>query len=800
MKTQLPDLPITPYLDEICNALKNSPSRFLVVTAQTAAGKSTAIPLALLQHQELFPGSILMLEPRRLAVLAIANRVSSLIGEPVGNTVGYQMHLESAVSKNTRITILTEAILTRKLQQDAALEGVSVVIIDEFHERSIHADLALAFLKEIVALRDDLYVIVMSATIDTTQIAAYLGSTTPAPVLSIPGRQYPVLIIYDTKHTPAQAVIQELQHPHHIEKQKPSTILVFLPGISVISHTKHELEEYLQLHKLQADILILHSSIPFADQKKVLIPPSPDSPRRVILSSSIAETSITVPDITVVIDSGLSRFNRINLRLGMETLVTENESVFSAQQRTGRAGRTGPGFCIRLWNEHDVRTTSAPPEILRTDITQLVLECAQWGVTSASQLSWLDQPSENAWKTAQNLLQQLECIYPNEHATPCSITPKGKATLLLGLHPRLASTAFYDIHAALQYSSYKDSNPALQNKWINDINKRLQKCSSFYHLPSDTTYTKEEALLSGFPDRLAHLCDVTKAIYQFYSGRLATLPKQESQSQLPQWIIAPEVDAGEQQGYIYNYTAIDTHFCTQWLSKHTSEHIKTEFIENTYKIRKIKQQCYGKIVLSEQKIPVLPSDTISAICEMVKEKGISWLPLSKKTQLFLLRAELYQHEHKDTITADSVYLSQTVAEWLTPFLSGDTVLDEQIVFNALYWYLDGTTIDKNVPIKLTMPNGKSYPLLYEKHTDTSTGVSYIQPVLEIIIQRIFGCFTTPRIMNIPVLFKLLSPASRPLQVTDDLEGFWQNTWPQICKEMKGRYPKHNWNYKVIQSE
>ena len=357
------NLPIIPYLDEICCTLKNSSSRFLVLTAETAAGKSTAVPQAILKA---FPQSVIMLEPRRLAVLSIANRIAEALGEKVGQTVGYRMHLESKISKETRLEIITEAILTRKLQSDPSLEGISVVIIDEFHERSIHADLALAFLKEAMELRDDLYVIVMSATIETEKVAEYLGSKEqPAPVMKIPGRQFPVEIEYSGKISVSSAIITTLRSI----KDKKQTILAFLPGIADIRRCKAELEK-IGFPNENTELMILHSSITLDEQKKVLSPLK-EGVTRIILSSAIAETSLTVPGVKTVIDSGLSRINRMNISLGMEHLVTENESMFSAEQRAGRAGRLGPGKCIRLWNKNDVRIENTPAEILRSDITSL---------------------------------------------------------------------------------------------------------------------------------------------------------------------------------------------------------------------------------------------------------------------------------------------------------------------------------------------------------------------------------------------------------------------------------------------
>ena len=511
---EISSLPITPYLDEICSTLKKSSSHFLVLTAETAAGKSTAMPLALLDH---FSGDIVMLEPRRLAVLNIASRVADLLGEIPGETCGYQMHLESKISSKTRFTVLTEAILTRKLQNDPSLEGISVVVVDEFHERSIHADLALAFLKESMTLRDDLFVVVMSATINTERISHYLN----APVFHVPGRQFPVAVEYAGDMTPVQAVMKELGK----RKTDVGSILVFLPGIADIKRTKTELEEACA----DAEVLVLHSSVNFDEQRKVLQPLAASfadcnkvscTRRRVILSSAIAETSLTVPDVTVVIDSGLSRINNFNRAAGMETLVTRNESEFNAEQRAGRAGRVALGRCVRLWKEADVRTTEIPPEILRADLTTLVLECAEWGITSLQKLSWLDEPSESSWEAAGCLLKSLGCISLETK----QITNLGRAVLILGVHPRLACVVLsgvsfgkldVSIQQATKYSVYKDSYQ--REKFKNDIKWRIDKIIKdfgikFINKDNDTNndFTPSSALLAGYPDRIAKLVERTE--------------------------------------------------------------------------------------------------------------------------------------------------------------------------------------------------------------------------------------------------------------------------------------------------
>ena len=855
MNTELSNLPIFSYLDKICENLKSSESRFLVLTAETAAGKSTAVPLALLEG---FAGKILMLEPRRLAASAIADRLSDLLGEETGGTVGYRLHLDSKVSASTRLEVITEAILTRRLQSDPLLEDVNVIVLDEFHERSIHSDLALAFLKETMLLRDDLFVIVMSATIDYRSIAEYLGSKEkPAPVMQIPGRQFPVEIEYKPNLSVAGAIFEELkkdashgrnglktndsytnpskQKQHLIERHnspdsnknyRSDTILAFLPGIYEIRKTKAELEDYLSEADIDCEILILHSSLPLSEQRKVLRPCSSDSPRRVILSSAIAETSLTVPGVTIVVDSGLCRVNKMNVALGMEHLVTENESLFSAAQRAGRAGRVSAGRCVRLWGQHDVRLEQNQPEILRADLTALVLECAQWGAGEIEKLDWLTVPGESAWNAAKFLLENLDCLESctdSNEKKSTKITEKGKAVLKLGLHPRLACVALAGgAESVLPFSEYAEAAPERQKIFINDLKRRLDGINAPHGCGENAYESKNprrDFLFEGFPDRLARLSPETlpnsdRAEYQFPSGRKAWLSRELlSQARIPSfptWLVAPEVDAGERTGKIYSFEALSENQAEDFLKKHSKSEIKVEFIGLTngsdfknLSVQKKEILSYGAIVLKEKKMPVESEDFALVLCDLVSKKGLNSLPLDSKIENFLLRVEFYiknqpQNGQTGLLSISELQkkfdsLAQNAQEWLRPFVKSQKI-NAQDIYDALYWYLEGSEVDSKVPLQINLANGRKRKIFYEKKADGE-----IVPTLEIIIQQIFGCFETPKILGKPVLLKLLSPASRPLQITNDLANFWNGAWIEICKEMKGRYPKHNWDYRIAET-
>lgn len=793
MTEEIQKFPITPYLEQICDTLKKSPSHFLVLTAETAAGKSTVLPLALLEH---FSGKIIMTEPRRIAVLGVANRVGELTEKP--KEVGYKIHLESRITCETRLEVVTEAILVRQLQSDPALEDYNVVVLDEFHERSVNTDLLLAFLKEAMQLRDDLFVVIMSATIDTKKLQRWLSLPKPpeeVPVISIPGRQFAVNVVYEPEKSIVSAVRQGIRYAGD-----SGNILVFLPGISDIRKAQEALLETNEFSDdSENELCILHSSISLEEQKRIISSASPDGKRRVILSSAIAETSLTVPGVNVVIDSGLARVNRMDINTGMEKLTTEKESEFSAEQRKGRAGRLCEGTCIRLWEKHDVRVKDFSPEILRADLVPLVLECSERGIYSVEGIDWLDSPSVAAWTESVRLLQQLGMIKKDGR-----ITEKGKAALTLGIHPRLAGIALmaFDKSAGklsregqellIKFSSYSRSSVELQKRFIIDLERRLKGC-----ICKDSQEDREYdfLILCGYPDRLAKRtseASVEPAEYKFAGGRQARLYNRNA----PLWLCAPDVTAGEKEAVIFDLVELEEPKINEFLEKHSEIRQICSFTQGT--LQKFEVKCFGEIVLSSKKIALSEGDYAQAWLTEIKEKGIDCLPFDAKCESLLLRAEFIEQQNlqdseKEEDIHNNLYsrLKLNANEWLTPFLGGKNTLTASTVYDALYWYLEGAEIDRFAPEILTLENGRRCKVKYEK-------LAVIQPVIEIIIQRIFGCFQTPKICGKKVLLRLLSPASRPLQVTDDLEHFWTGAWVEICKEMKGRYPKHNWDLSIIE--
>ena len=790
-----PSFPITLYLDEIISELKASEKHCMILSAETAAGKSTVLPLALLDEFSLNSNSqnkskadkILMTEPRRIAVLAVASRLSELRSEEIGKTVGYKIHLENKISSDTKLEVVTEAVLVRMLQSDPFLEGYKVVVIDEFHERSVNTDMALAFLKETLEARDDLYVIIMSATMDMEKLQNYLGGN--VVVKKVPGSSYPVDVIYEPSLSVEDTIVKEL----NVKTENDiKNILVFLPGISDIRKCEANLEGRIPD---DTELLILHSSISIEEQKKVLRPSS-ENKNRVILSSAIAETSLTVPGITSVIDCGLARVNRINTATGMTNLFTETETEFSAQQRKGRAGRVQKGRCIRLWNSIEPRVKNMSPEILRTDLSTFVLECADRGITDITRMDFLDNPKEASVRQASELLYNMGFLKPDGN-----ITPKGKAALTLALEPRLSGIVltcglkkFPEVkNLLLKYSQYGQSSKEIQNRFLSDVEKRLSKCDDFSEEIPSSLY-----VLAGFPDRLAIRISepgAEKSEYQFSSGRKGVLKNEVNNA--PKWIVASDVMAGTSSAVIFEYEIIEEKEIQQYLEKHSETKTVCSF-ENG-KVQKSENVCFGQIVLSSKKLTAEKDDLVNAWINECKNKGFGCLPCDERIQKFLVRVKFYKANFKGEDISDfEQALSSSAEKWLPSFMSGVTKLTPEILYNALYWYLDGSCVDEKVPEVLILPNKTKAKVKYEV-ISSEEGI-IVRPVIEIIIQRIFGCFETPQICGKRVLLRLLSPASRPLQITEDLENFWTTTWPEICKEMKGRYPKHNWDYRQICEE
>lgn len=764
------ELPIVSHLERIVDGLSASQSGFFILTGETGSGKSTHVPQALAAR---FSGKILMLEPRRVAALAIAMRVSELIGEEVGNTVGYRVRYDTKVGKSTRVEILTDAILTRMIQEDPGLTGVSAVILDEFHERSVHLDLAFALLRETLLLRPDLRVLIMSASIDTDALSAELS----CPVYSVSGRTYPVDVSYDPPRRLGNGRVESLEEAmaRSIVRElsgHSGSLLAFLPGLREIKQVSSRLSRM----GASFPLYILHGSVPFEEQRRVLT--ETDS-QRVILSSAIAETSLTVPGIEVVIDSGVTRRSRYDPLTGLSALETCAESEFSARQRAGRAGRTGPGRCVRLWGESEPLPREVSPEITRSDLAPVVLECALWGVTSHNSLAWLTQPPESAWKAATRLLRWIGAIDAEGRATA-----RGRLIASLGAHPRIAAVALAggaDLASLVSGEQEQD-----RERLKKDLERRLGRSApNRKDVPSQAM-----AILSGYPDRLARITD--EGQYLFPSGRRAALRESLAAPKSAEWIVATDVDANDRVGTIHSFIPIDAKEAERFARERAERSVELWCAAGIWKpdspLRKREVLSYGTITLTVRPVETDPGECAGFVCERVREQTLEALPWTDSARQFLARAAFARKGGHIERDPDANSLLSSLESWLTPFLGPDGTITGDAFLDALRWHLDGPRVDSLVPSRLSLPGGIARALVYDT-IDPGEGPI---PILETRVQDLYGVHSHPRVLGVPVLIRMLSPARRPIHVTRDLEGFWGGTWAEVRKDMKGRYPKHDW--------
>jgi ATP-dependent helicase HrpB len=820
-------LPIDEVLPALRQALAAHPSA--VLQAPPGAGKTTHVPLALLKEPWLKGRSILILEPRRLAARAAAARMAFLLGESVGETVGYRIRFEVKVSKKTRIEVLTEGILTRRLQSDPALEGVGLVIFDEFHERHLHTDLALALcLDSQRVLRDDLKLLVMSATIEGTAVSALLGE---APVVTSQGRSFPVKVHYAADdpdpgnrlpHAVHRAILHAIAHDR-------GDLLVFLPGAWEIRRT----QELLEAASAQdaVDLYPLYGDLPWEAQERA-IKLSGEGRRKVVLATPIAETSLTIEGIGVVIDAGFARVPEFDPRSGLTRLTTKRISRASAEQRAGRAGRLGPGVCYRLWSEATQRGLMAQPipEIRSVDLAPLELELAQWGVRDAGTLSWLDPPPPSALAQARQLLIQLDAV--NEDG---SITPSGRAMAAFPLHPRLAQMLYQaearglaplacDLAALL---SERDIFVGEERRSC-DIVRRLEVLRAFrergkrgvqslggdpgasirvdqavrqYQRLLQSRGSKNEnnlekaglLLAFAYPDRIAQQRAPGEVRYLLASGRGARLPEHEQKMRLPYLVVA-SLDAGEVEGMIYLAAAVDLDLLRQELTSHLRTEEVIRWDARQQRVIALREERLGALLL--ESVPLSspdPEKLRMAMLEGIRQLGVAALPWSRETRDWQARVLSLRHWFPEEGWPDvsDAGLQARFEEWLGPFLTDITRrehlkrLDLFVVLKSRLDWNQSRRLEEGAPTHLTVPSGSRLCLEYRP------GES---PVLAVKLQEMFGLADTPRVAwgRVPVTLHLLSPARRPIQVTQDLRGFWERTYAEVKKELKGRYPKHPW--------
>lgn len=815
-----PTLPIHDVLDAIREALEAGPSA--VVQAPPGAGKTTGVPLALLSAPFLAGKKMVMLEPRRLAARAAATRMAEMLGEEVGGTVGYRIRMESKVSAATRIEVVTEGILTRMIQGDPELSGVGLVIFDEFHERNLHSDLGMALTLECQGvLRDDLRILVMSATLDAEPVARLLGNV---PVITSAGRSFPVATRYLPLREPsptrweieaacARAVMKGLE-------EEEGDMLVFLPGAGEIRGVEGRLRQM----GLPAHVAVtpLFGALTKAEQDRA-IRPSPEGRRKVVLATSIAETSLTIDGVTLVVDAGLMRVSRFSPGSGMDRLVTLPVSRASADQRRGRAGRTAPGVCYRLWSEAHTGTLTpyTAPEILHADLAPLVLELALWGVTDPAGLTWLDLPPDGAFQQARRLLEELGALDGTGH-----VTAHGKAMAALGLHPRLAHMLLcakklgLGPEGCLIAALLTERDPLSGGRKEADIRTRLEAILSRGRAdapldPGAVTRIKETArqlasrlriggspketapagrlLALAFPDRIAMARKDRHGFFQMAAGGGAVVETTDALAYEP-FLAVADLDGNPKNARVYLAAPLSEETLE---SDHGSRMRREEVVSwNDQKgnVEAVSRLTLGALVLSEKRLTrPTPEALTNALLKGIQSRGLTVLPWTKsltslRSRVLFLRTHAGFDELPD-LSDDA--LAETADQWLTPFLTGITSLgalskvDLDGALAALVPFALQRKIDALAPTHMAIPSGTHIPLDYGNGEP---------PILAARIQQLFGLTATPTVANgrIPVTCHLLSPASRPMQVTRDLASFWKNTYPEVKKELKTRYPKHPW--------
>lgn len=826
-------LPIDLVLPDLREALAKRNE--VILEAPPGAGKTTRVPLALLNEPWLGDQKILMLEPRRLAARAAAERLASELGEKVGATVGYRIRLESKVGPHTQIEVVTEGILARRLQDDPALDGVGVVIFDEYHLRNLDSDLALALcLNGRELLRDEppLKLLLMSATLEGTRLSKLLND---GPVVASEGRMYPVSTVWGSPYQPGERIDARVTNICLAAlNEQPGSILVFLPGQAEIRRVHDQLKEQLDG---RSDILLcpLHGELDLSAQRAA-IEPAPSGKRKVVLATNIAETSLTIEGVRVVVDAGLVRVPRFDPVSGMTRLDTQRVSRAAATQRAGRAGRLEPGICYRLWSEtqHEQLAAFDTAEILQADLSGLALQLARWGVEPAD-LAWLDVPPAAAFAQAQDLLLRLGAL--DERG---SITTHGQAMAKLPTHPRIAHLllrgqalglgnlacdiaallgekdiirgAGADIHDRITAMSNEHGSRASRGG-VQRARQLARQFRGYLRDPASEQVADPEhprwvgALLAfAYPDRVALQRRDGGGNYRLANGRAAQFGESDALMKEPWLVIA---DLGSRQGQreerVYLAAALDPSLFDTVLSEQVSQRDELEWDEREGALKAERQRRVGELVLSRTALPGLDEEArAKALTGLVRRKGIELLPWTPEIRQWqarvalLRRLDLEQNgESEWPDLADAVLLA-SLEEWLAPYLGKVNRLShfanldlQSILVGLLPWPLP-KRLDELAPRSLEVPSGSRIGLDYSEHP----------PVLAVRLQELFGLAETPRIAGgrQGVLLHLLSPARRPVQVTQDLASFWASTYIDVKKDLKGRYPKHWWPDDPMQAE
>ena len=830
---QLPSLPIVEALPELQDAL--SAHHCVVLDAPAGAGKSTIVPLALLDSAWLGDGRILMLEPRRIATRAVAQRMATLIGQEVGRTVGFRTRLETRVGPGTRIEVVTEGILTRMLQSDPALEGVALVIFDEFHERNLHGDLGLALAVESQRhLRESLRLLVMSATLEAD---ALLGVLDDATVVRSPGRMFPVDVRYlpPAAATPARQARIEAQVTAVTLRaldEGEGDALVFLPGAGEIRRVAEALAA--RLPEREFAVMPLYGELGTAEQDAALLA-DPMGRRKVVVATNIAETSLTIDGVRIVVDAGLERRQRFDPSTGMSRLDTARISRASAEQRRGRAGRTAPGTCYRLWSEsaHDALPPQSPAEMIEADLAPLALDLACWGCTDPATLAWLDPPPAASLAQARDLLGRLEALDGAGR-----VTPLGRDMASLGIHPRLAHMVLRaralglddlacGIAALLSERDPLRAAPGFRDPDLYHRIEAMRGGRAPAHFSVDTGTIRRiqrvaqqvarqlariatartrpgaplpEAdaiglLLSfAYPDRIGRAREGNRGRYVLSGGRGAEFREPTALAR-SECIVVAALDGGDREATIQLAAALDPALLERHFSSAITEDATVAWDPKVEAVVARRLRRLGALVLHDEPLRnVDASETVAAMLDGVRSMGLDCLPWTHELQQWRARVMLVRDNdpggRMDWPDVSDAALLASLESWLAPWL-GRTTRREQLakldLRGALRAMLDWNAqrrLDELAPTHLVVPSGSRVALDYSSGT----------PALAVRLQEVFGLMESPRVAGgrVPVTLELLSPARRPVQVTRDLASFWARGYHEVKKELKGRYPRHYW--------
>ena len=797
-------LPIDAALPQLTSALAGNDAAVLV--ASPGAGKTTRVPLVLLNEPWAKDKKILVLEPRRLAARAAAARMASTLREQVGDTVGLRVRFDSKVTKRTRIEILTEGVFTRLILDDPSLDGIAAVLFDEFHERSLDADLGLALARDAqLGLRPDLKLLVMSATLDGARVAALLGD---ALAVESEGRVFPVETRYLGRDPRASIERQAADAVERALRAESGSLLVFLPGAGEIRRTEELLKE--RIRDTNVDIVGLFGALDAREQDRA-ISPSPPGRRKVVLATSIAETSITIEGVRVVIDSGLARVPRYEPDVGLTRLETVRVSRAAADQRRGRAGRTEPGICYRLWDEPQTGSLEpyTRPEILSADLSSFALDLAQWGAGDTGQLAFLDAPPQAAMNEARTLLREIGAIDENNR-----ITEEGRKLRALPLPPRLARMVVdaaaqgagemaAAIAAVLTERGLGGNDVDLGHRLENfrrDRSRRAEDARAMVRRWTATAGNRQTdndqspgALLAlAYPDRVARNRGGSGGAFLLANGRGGMIDPASALAR-ETYLVVAELAGAAAAGRIVLAAPITLEEIEQDFAEQIRDSETVTFDATSASLRARRTRRLGSLVLAEQTRPVgFDSGSARLLAEGIATIGVRKLPWSKaqlqlrNRVMFLRRAE---GDEWPDLSDDT--LARTAAEWLAPFLTGKTSLqqigadDLAAMLDALLPWTLRKRIDAEAPTHFAAPSGSQVPIDYEAEEG---------PKLSIRVQELFGLAVHPTIAGgrVPLLIELLSPAHRPVQMTRDLPGFWRGSYKDVRTDLRGRYPKHPW--------